>query len=274
MQLLHFSDLHGNRRAIEALTRVAARWTDAYVAITGDVCRDNFVARSEYDTLPNPRVWLVPGNHDSPAPRRLGHLNRVQWQAPFVAQLENCIIVGLDSESPDDADKQLQSLETSSEGQENNLLIVLHHKPFDRELKETILGWANESFRDLGSILLLHGHEHHMKSFFAEVSEDRLGNLAALTSRVYSANRTVGDGILGCANLLSIGNDGSIKVQTVYDPSQMFIEDGFLKRSSWGGLQPGWWWGEKGLPTRKLERGEDPLVVVDEYWRGLVRDRS
>jgi predicted phosphodiesterase len=273
MRLLHFSDLHGNRRAIEALTRVASRWIDAHVAITGDVCKDNFIASPEYDTLQNPRVWLVPGNHDSPPPQRLGHLNRVEWQTPFIAELENCSVVGLDSESPDDVGKQLQSLERSSEGRENRLLIVLHHKPFDRKLKETILGWANESLPGLVSVLLLHGHEHHVKGFFAEVSDDRLGNLAVVTSRVYSANRTVGDGILGCANLFSFGNDG-IKVQTVYDPSQMFIDDGFLKRSSWGGLQPGWWWGHGGLPTRKLEPGEDPLVVVDEYWRGLVSDRS
>jgi hypothetical protein len=183
-------------------------------------------------------------------------------------------LVGLDSESPDDVSKQLQSLEMSTESRANKLLIVLHHKPFDRALKGTILGWANESLPELASVILLHGHEHYMKGFFAELSEDRLGKLAVVTSRVYSANTTVGAGILGCANLLSIGNDGSIKVQTVYDPSEMFVEDGFLKRSSWGGLQPGWWWGDGGLPTRKLEQGEDPLVIVDEYWRGLVSDRS
>ena len=187
MRLLHFSDLHGNRRAIEALTRVAARWSDAYVAITGDVCKDNFAASSDYDALTNPQVWLVPGNHDDPAPQRLGHLNRVRWQAPYLFELENCVVVGLDSEGKDGLDTQLRSVSNEVQIENKRVLIVLHHRPFDG-LREVVLGWANEYFLDLASVILLHGHEHHLKSIFAESTKERLGNVAVITSNVYSAN--------------------------------------------------------------------------------------
>jgi hypothetical protein len=145
---------------------------------------------------------------------------------------------------------------------------VLHHRPFSSTLKKAIVSWAKNRFPALVSVALLHGHEHHRKTFFAEAVADRVDDIAVVTSNVYTANIRFG---LGCANLLSIDTDGNITSQTVHDPSEMIVEDGFVRRWSRGGLQPGWLMGEDGSPRRKIEDGDDILMLIDDYWRGLAR---
>jgi hypothetical protein len=276
MQLLHFSDTHDNQKAVNALARVAARWRDADVAITGDVCKKWHQASPLLDDLPNPHVWLVPGHHDRPPAERLGHLSRVRWQTPYLAELRHCALVGLDSEQHGGAEPQLQTLVTGSASAEVKSLIVLHHSPYTERSRNNIIAWAKNTFPGLASAVLLHGHEHHVREFFAEHSETHVDGVAVFTSRVYSANMNFGwKGIPGCANLITVGPGGDVQIRTVYDPEGMDARDGCVERGSWGALPDERWRHGRpgrrgGPPTYQLEDAEDPLTVIDEYWRWVA----
>jgi len=278
-QILHFSDTHDNQRAVEALLSVATNWKNASVAITGDVCSEvNKKASPTYDELPNPDVWLVPGNHDTPITSRLAHLNSVRWQTPYLVERSNLIVVGLNSEDVDGVERQLRVLEGVQKGSENKVIVVLHHKPFDSDLVKALLSLA-ASARKVRSLVLLHGHEHPSKTFFAEWSEKRSHRIFILTSNVYSANTWFSHyGLAGCANLITIHDSGEVAIQTVYDPDETSTQDGFVERSSWGPCKPGWHFGRPGTkggpPTYRLQNGEDPLKVIDQYWRWFVEYKS
>lgn len=219
MQLLHFSDTHSNRRAIEAVARVAAKWKEACVAVTGDVCNGRWHnARPEFNELTNPRIWFVRGNHDEYPSDQFGHLSRVEWQTPYLADLQSCVLVGLDSERRDGVDLQLREIVMPEQRAQQRVLIVLHHRPFSTSIKQAIISWAKTCFPSIVSIVLLHGHEHHHWDFFAEVIKEDFEGVRIITSHVYSANMGFRNGaVAGCANLFDIGNSGNILVETVYD---------------------------------------------------------
>jgi predicted phosphodiesterase len=278
-QILHFSDTHDNQRAVEALLCVAANWKNACVAITGDVCSEvNKKASPKYNDLPNPDVWLVPGNHDTPIPSRLGHLNRVRWQTPYLVERSNSIVLGLNSEDIEGVEGQLRILDDGPKGSDEKVVIVLHHKPFNADLVEVLLSWACSASK-IRSLVLLHGHEHPDETFFAEWSERKLDRVSILTSNLYSANTWFCHyGLAGCANLITIHDGGEVAIQTVYDPAETTTQDGFVERCSWGPRKPGWRFGRPGTkggpPTYVLQNGDDPLVVIDEYWRWFVEYKS
>ena len=221
MLLLHFSDIHDNRRAVDAVCNVAAKWRGAYVAITGDVCQTDSIASRRYDELPNPKIWLVRGNHDVLPKEQFGHLTRVQWQTPYFASLSNQIaLIGLDSEQnfgDTRIEKQLQSIGVPDNADQKRALVVLHHQPYTVS-KELILDWIKKNFPNITHIALLHGHQHHPPDFYAERSREHSGGVNILISNVYSANtKFCKKRTMGCANLFVIRDDGSMLVEPVFD---------------------------------------------------------
>jgi hypothetical protein len=282
VKFLHFSDTHNNQRAIAALARVAAAWADAHVCVTGDVCNCWWQdASTVFDQLTNPGVWLVRGNHDKEPYLQFGHLVHARWQAPYLASdIPGCVLVGFDSESRDGVEAQLSDLGTGPHADGKKTLIALHHRPYSESLKRTIGVWAANNFPSLSTVVLLHGHDHHRYGFFAEHEREELGGLRFVTSYVYSAQMGVRDGNLGipgCANLITVESNGSVSVRTVYDPQEMYVVDGFVERRwSGGSVRPDSRWrrgraGDGGKsPVYELEAGEDPLAVIDEYWRWVA----
>lgn len=244
-QILHFSDTHDNQRSVEVLFCVASNWKHASVAITGDVCNYK-KASSKYDELPNPNIWLVPGNHDIPISHRLG-LCRVRWQTPYLLEGSNSIAVGLNSEDVDGVEGQLGVLKEAAQDNDKRVLIVLHHKPFHENLVKALVSRGLCAIPNLRSLVLLHGHDHHAKTFFAEWHTSELDGISVFTSNVYSANTWFGNyGLAGCANLITIHDSGEISNQTVYDPEETSIQDGFVERISYGPRKPGWQFGSPG----------------------------
>lgn len=282
MRLLHFSDTHNNQRAIAALARVAAVWADAHVCVTGDICNCWWQDASPvFDQLPNPGVWLVRGNHDKKPQLQFGRLTRARWQAPYlVSDFPGCVLVGLDSESRDGVENQLDGLAAEPGADEEKTVVVLHHRPYSEPVKRAIVTWARSNFTKLSTVILLHGHDHHRSGFFAEHSSEEFGSTRFVTSYVYSAQMGVRDGNLGipgCANLITVESDGVVTVRTVYDPQEMYVVDGFVERRwSGGGVRPDSRWRRgraedgRGAPTYELKKGEDPLAVIDEYWRWVA----
>ena len=221
MLLLHFSDTHGIRRAVHAVCNVASKWKTANIAITGDVCRLDAIASPEFDEFSNPATWLVNGNHDGIPAAKFGHLKRVKWQKPYIADLSKyATIIGLDSEqesSRSSLENQLQSLSLTDNFEQKTALVVLHHRPYTHT-KAHILVWAKQHFPRIKHVALLHGHEHHLLDFYAKTIVEQYEDIAVVTSNVYSANSTFFKGkTRGCANLFIIRDDGSIVVETVFD---------------------------------------------------------
>lgn len=217
MKILHFSDLHNNQRAIEAAIHVAQKWQEASIAITGDVVNGSSEAASYLiNEFPNPHIWLVRGNHDEFPENQFGHLVSVEWRAPYlVDDLQNCVLIGLDSEREDGIVPQLVEISPTKCTQQN-VLIVLHHRPFSLPLIQTIISWAKIFFPSIVSIVFMHGHEHHDKSFHAKVDKKDFEGIHIIISHVYSANMNNKRVYAGCANLLNIRNDGNISVKKVY----------------------------------------------------------
>lgn len=276
MQILHFSDLHNNDLALNAAARVAARWSDAHVCITGDACNGKARAIFKFDGLHNPGYWFVPGNHDKPVSERLGHLFSPKWRTPYLAILEDCVLVGLEIERDEEAEAQLMEIQILPESLEKRVLVVLNHWKLSSFVRKTFLMWVRENFPTVVSIVLLRGH-NHPSDFFAEITTDDV----IIVSRVYSANIYFGHGgIPGCANLISIEKDGKVTAQTVYDPKETDVRDGFIERTTWGAIPHGTHWrygrpnARNGPPTYQLESGEDPLAVIDAYWRWFVAYKS
>jgi len=229
LQILHFSDVHDNQRAIKAVIRIAEKWKEAFVVVTGDVCNGPLqVASSEFNELSNPGVWFVRGNHDEDPLTQFGHLPRVKWQTPYLIDLQGCLLIGLDSERSDDILIQLMEIMPKlieimrKEYSRQRVLIFLHHRPFSSSIKQTIISWAREWFKDVVSIALLHGHEHHPRGFYADIIEEDYDSIHIIISNVYSANmngnRELSQNVAGCANLLEIEPSGEISVVTVFDP--------------------------------------------------------
>lgn len=225
MLLLHFSDTHDNRLAVDAVINIAARWKEAFVAITGDVCSQiSNRASPRYDELPNPKTLLVRGNHDPYPTVQFSHLTKVEWNAPYVTELSSrVILIGLDSErNPgrtrcEEIHEQLNTVRIPGECIEKRVLIVLHHQGYGL-VKDIIIDWAKYHFSGLVSLVLLHGHQHGPADFFAEHSQEICRNVIVTISNVYSANRKYCKGrALGCANLLIIRDSGSVVVEPVFD---------------------------------------------------------
>ncbi len=194
--------------------------------------------------------------------------------------LHDCVLVGLDSESRDGVEAQLSGLAAVPGDAEKKVVVVLHHRPYSELVKRTISLWAGSNFPSLVSVVLLHGHDHGRYGFFAENSSEQIGGVRFVTSYVYSAQMGVRDGNLGipgCANLITVESDGGVSVQTVYDPQEMYVTDGFVERRWRGGnIKPNSRWkrgragDNQGAPTYELQEGEDPLAVIDEYWRWIA----
>ncbi len=218
MQILHFSDTHNNRRATSAVVRIAQKWTNSIVTVTGDVCNGPYqIAHSMFNNLSNPHIFFVRGNHDQiPQIQFFNMPPAVKWQAPYLVNLNSCVLVGLDSEK-NNISNQLLKITPKSKRIQKKVLIILHHRPFSELLKREIISWANRYLPRIVSIALLHGHEHYIRDFYAEFSEENLEGINIITSHVYSANTSINPIVIGCANLLTLDNNGNVSIQTIYD---------------------------------------------------------
>jgi hypothetical protein len=226
VQLLHFSDTHNNKDAMTAVAKVAARWKDSIVVVTGDVCSlsEPYVS-SVFDDLPNHRVFLVRGNHDKSPEIQFSRLERTQWEAPYFEPLGYSALIGLDSElNPrlsriKEVGRQLSEIEPSQPFPDVKTLIVLHHTPY-AHIRGVIIDWAKNHFPNIVSLALLHGHAHKPRDFYAQQTYEKSNGLYIYTSHVYSANnRHEYSRFLGCGHLLDCGKNGEVSIALVMAPS-------------------------------------------------------
>jgi predicted phosphodiesterase len=218
MQILHFSDTHNNPRATAAVVRIAQKWNNAIITVTGDVCNGpNQIAHSMFNNLSNPHIFFVRGNHDQNPQIQFSNMPpAVKWQAPYRFNLKSCVLVGLDSED-NNISNQLLKIKPKSKHIQKKVLIILYHRPFSELLNREITSWANKYLPGIVSIALLHGHEHYKREFYAEFSEENLEGINIITSHVYSANTSINPIVIGCANLLELDNNGNVSIQTIYN---------------------------------------------------------
>jgi calcineurin-like phosphoesterase family protein len=220
-QLLHFSDTHNNSRATNALLNVAERFPDAYIVITGDICSEvTPVADERLGQLPNPRVWIVPGNHDMsddmPVHERLGHLKSesVYWRTPFVDSVANVRVLGITTDGPGSVSDDLSTVPKASVSEELTASLLLCHHPITDERLSDLLSWLVPESQTV-PLIVCHGHEHYDRAFFAKNYLKELGGVNVHVSKVYSANTNSNGSLLGAANLIDVKLNSNVEIKAV-----------------------------------------------------------
>jgi Icc protein len=155
LTICQISDIHcGNARFIpELLDRTIIeinRANPMAVVVSGDLTdagyREEFEQAAEYIArIECENIMTIPGNHDS---RNVGyvHFERLFGERQSVMDLENAILVGVDSSEPDLNDGQVGrehpgSSKRPSPMPETNSSISLGEHPRTRELP----GWVNKA---------------------------------------------------------------------------------------------------------------------------------
>lgn len=192
--ILHFSDLHGNRKATDSALSMCRRSDEnAVVMITGDVgvLAEPRLAPGWAD-IPQTERWAVPGNHDNDPEAVFGGVPDWTWQCPWIHVLGEYALVGFDSGtgsgeaiSKAEIALALESLrEVWQSRQKAALIVASHHKPggvvqarLSTGLKRIISGGT--------FVVFVHGHEHGEGSW----TSSRLGWLQAWYSHVISCDK-------------------------------------------------------------------------------------
>lgn len=216
---------NAERNLLRLLSAVRA-WGPDLVLLTGDVSED--ASPSSYarvavrlGTLGAP-VLTLPGNHDDPEVMKK-HFALGPWGAPGVFQLDQWLVVGLDSTSPGKisgvfSQQDLESFDASMRASEaEHILVALHHQPvpvnapwIDRYALEEPERFLNYVDREKRVRCVTWGHVHHA------FSSDRkgvsfLGAPSSVANSLPETQKFTLDLSGPSCRWLELGDDGSVK---------------------------------------------------------------
>ena len=219
LTICQISDIHcGNARFIsDLLDRTIVevnRMDPAVVVVSGDLTdagyREEFEeARRFIDRIECDHIMVIPGNHDA---RNVGyiHFERLFGERRSVLDLEEVILVGVDSSEPDLNDGQVGRehyefiTETFSEAGDKLKIFVVHHHliPLPGTGRERNIvydaGDVLQRLVDVGVNLVLSGHKHVPYSW-------RLEDLLIVNAGTASTLRLRGD-TRPCYNVIEVEN--------------------------------------------------------------------
>jgi 3',5'-cyclic-AMP phosphodiesterase len=228
LTICQISDIHcGNARFIpELLDRTIIeinRSNPATVVVSGDLTdagyREEFEQAAEYiDRIECESILVIPGNHDS---RNVGyvHFERLFGERQSVIDLDEVILVGVDSSEPDLNDGQVgrehyEFIEESFSGAVDKLKIfVVHHHliPLPGTGRERNIifdaGDILERLIETEVDLVLSGHKHVPYTW-------RLENMLIVNAGTASTLRLRGN-TRPCYNVIEV-EDGCVEVYRKY----------------------------------------------------------
>jgi 3',5'-cyclic-AMP phosphodiesterase len=228
LTICQISDIHcGNARFIpELLDRTIIeinRSNPATVVVSGDLTdagyREEFEQAAEYiDRIECESILVIPGNHDS---RNVGyvHFERLFGERQSVIDLDEVILVGVDSSEPDLNDGQVgrehyEFIEESFSGAVDKLKIfVVHHHliPLPGTGRERNIifdaGDILERLIETEVDLVLSGHKHVPYTW-------RLENMLIVNAGTASTLRLRGN-TRPCYNVIEV-EDGRVEVYRKY----------------------------------------------------------
>jgi Icc protein len=228
LTICQISDIHcGNARFIpELLDRTIIeinRANPATVVVSGDLTdagyREEFEQAAEYiDRIECENIMVIPGNHDS---RNVGyvHFERLFGERQSVIDLDDVILVGVDSSEPDLNDGQVGREhygfieESFSDARDKLKIFVVHHHliPLPGTGRErNIIFDAGDILERLIEVrvdLVLSGHKHVPYSW-------RLENMLIVNAGTASTLRLRGN-TRPCYNVIEV-EDGRVEVYRKY----------------------------------------------------------
>jgi Icc protein len=243
MTICQISDIHcGNARFIpELLDRTIIEINRArprVVVVSGDLTdagyREEFEQAAEYiDRIECENVMVIPGNHDA---RNVGyvHFERIFGERQSVIELEDVILVGVDSSEPDLNDGQVGRehygfIEESFSGAGDRLKIfVVHHHlislPGTGRERNIIFdaGDILERLVETGVHLVLSGHKHVPYSW-------RLEDMLIVNAGTASTLRLRGN-TRPCYNVIEV-DDGRVGVFRKYPFKERELAVSFDRRT-------------------------------------------
>jgi 3',5'-cyclic AMP phosphodiesterase CpdA len=228
LTICQISDIHcGNSRFIpELLDRTIIeinRLDPTAVVVAGDLTdagyREEFEQAAEYiDRIRCEHVMVIPGNHDA---RNVGyiHFERLFGERQSVIDLDDVILVGVDSSEPDLNDGQVGrehyefiSSTFSGAGDKLKIFVVHHHLislPGTGRERNIVYdaGDVLERLIEVGVDLVLSGHKHVPYSW-------RLEDMLVVNSGTASTLRLRGN-TRPCYNIIEV-EDGGVEVFRKY----------------------------------------------------------
>jgi Icc protein len=228
LTICQISDIHcGNARFIpELLDRTIIevnRANPATVVVSGDLTdagyREEFEQAAEYiDRIECENIMVIPGNHDS---RNVGyvHFERLFGERQSIIDLDEVILVGVDSSEPDLNDGQVgrehyEFIEESfsDAGDKLKIFVVHHHLiPLPGTGRERYIifdaGDILERLIETKVDLVLSGHKHVPYSW-------RLENMLIVNAGTASTLRLRGN-TRPCYNVIEV-EDGRVEVYRKY----------------------------------------------------------
>jgi Icc protein len=217
--ICQISDIHcGNARFIpDLLDRTIIevnRMNPAVVVVSGDLTdagyREEFEEAAEFiDRIQCDHIMVIPGNHDA---RNVGylHFERLFGERRSVLDLDEVILVGVDSSEPDLNDGQVGRehyefiTETFSEAEGKLKIFVVHHHliPLPGTGRERNIvfdaGDVLQRLVDVGVNLVLSGHKHVPYSW-------KLEDMLIVNAGTASTLRLRGD-TRPCYNVIEVEN--------------------------------------------------------------------
>src|SRR5215210_137440 len=228
LTICQISDIHcGNSRFIpELLERSILEINDldpTAVVVSGDLTnagyRQEFEEAAEYiRRIQCERLMVIPGNHDA---RNVGyiHFERIFGERHSVMELDDVILVGVDSSEPDLNDGQVGRehyefiTDTFSGAGEKLKIFVVHHHliPLPGTGRERNIvydaGDVLQRLVDVGVNLVLSGHKHVPYSW-------KLEDMLIVNAGTASTLRVRGD-TRPCYNIIEV-EDGRVEVFRKY----------------------------------------------------------
>jgi 3',5'-cyclic-AMP phosphodiesterase len=228
LTICQISDIHcGNARFVpDLLDRTIIeinRMNPAVVVVSGDLTdagyREEFEEAAEYiDRIECEHIMVIPGNHDA---RNVGylHFERLFGERHSVLDLEEVILVGVDSSEPDLNDGQVGRehyefiTETFSEAGDKLKIFVVHHHliPLPGTGRERNIvfdaGDVLQRLIDVGVNLVLSGHKHVPYTW-------KLEDMIIVNAGTASTLRLRGD-TRPCYNIIEVEN-GKVEVFRKY----------------------------------------------------------
>jgi Icc protein len=219
LTICQISDIHcGNARFIpDLLDRTIIevnRMNPAVVVVSGDLTdagyREEFEEAARYiDRIECEHIMVIPGNHDA---RNVGylHFERLFGERRSVLDLDEVILVGVDSSEPDLNDGQVGRehyefiTETFSEAEGKLKIFVVHHHliPLPGTGRERNIvydaGDVLQRLVDVGVNLVLSGHKHVPYSW-------KLEDMLIVNAGTASTLRVRGD-TRPCYNVIEVEN--------------------------------------------------------------------
>ena len=228
LTICQISDIHcGNSRFIpELLDRTIIeinRLSPRVVVVAGDLTdagyREEFEQAAEYiDRIECENVMVIPGNHDA---RNVGyiHFERLFGERQSVIDLDDVVLVGVDSSEPDLNDGQVGRehyefiLNAFSTARDKLKIFVVHHHliPLPGTGRERNIvydaGDILERLIDAGVDLVLSGHKHVPHTW-------RLEDMLIANSGTASTLRVRGN-TRPCYNVIEV-EDGRVEIFRKY----------------------------------------------------------